>query len=573
MVRTTAAVLLSLVIGCGTASKVANLVVEGPEKELRERDDAEPKTSRSAGDRLLVLLFDGVDRSTLYDLLAQHQMPALDALLGRDASGAYPHAVLDDRLLSTLPSSTFAAWTTAITGTPPAEHGVTGNEFFIRETSQLAAPAPVSFDDAEPSIAVYTDDYLDKLKKTPSVYERMRERDPSLLAWVVMHGVHAGADKLLITKRTIFANAFQHSVESLVAKATDGKDDIRGTFATLDNQAISVTVEALAEGPVPDVLTIYLPGTDLYAHVAEEGCDEARRAYLTEVVDPAIAKLTEQLRASHTLDDRYVVITADHGHTPILKDDIHALSPDRKNGPTTVLTKRGYHVRPFKLEVDKKEPFDTVFVAGGAMAYVYAADRSACDAKGACDWVKPARYEQDVLPIADAFWRASAKGDIEPSMKGTLDMVLTRRPVATAETDRPFEVYVGKGRTVPIEEYLAKHPHATYVAMAARLNQLAVGPHGERAGDVLLLAHNGDREKREDRYYFAHPYHSWHGSPSRRDSELPLIVAHSQMPSTAIRARLDRQLADGPYQQKFADLLIDLRYGTRTEDGTKLTTR
>lgn len=565
MARCIAVALLSVIAACGTAAKVADLVVEGPEKELREREDEAPKTSRSAGEPLLVLLFDGVDRTTLYELLRDKQMPALDALLGRDEAGSYPHAVLDERLLSTLPSSTFAAWTTAITGEPPAVHGVTGNEFFMRETMTLGAPAPVSFEDAEPSVAVYSDNYLDSLRRSPSVYERMRERDPSIQTWVVMHGLHSGADKLLLTKRTILANAFSHTVEKLFSDPKEGSNNVRGAYAMLDEQAIEVTIEALEDGPVPDVLTIYLPGTDLYAHVAEEGCDEARRTYLTEVVDPALAKLTEKLRALKALDDRYVVITADHGHTPIVKDEIHALSTDRENGPVGVLTKKGFKVRPFKLDVDKDEPYDTVFVAGGAMAYIYAADRSQCSDKGVCDWNKAPRYKEDVLAIADAYWRASAKGDGEPSMKGTLDFVLTRKPKPAAEIDEPFEVYVGKGRTVPLAKYLAEHPHPTYVDMVERLRDLAVGPHGDHAGDVVLLAHNGDRDKREERYYFASPYHSWHGSPSRRDSEIPLIVAHQRKTSLAIRERLDRQLEKAPYQQKVASLLVDLRYGTTLE--------
>jgi len=63
---------------------------------------------------------------------------------------------------------------------------------------------------------------------------------------------------------------------------------------------------------------------------------------------------------------------------------------------------------------------------------------------------------------------------------------------------------------------------------------LAVGPLGERAGDILLLAHNGDRDRPEDRYYFAEPYRSWHGSPSKLDSEIPLIVAHPARSDRAI---------------------------------------
>jgi hypothetical protein len=110
------------------------------------------------------------------------------------------------------------------------------------------------------------------------------------------------------------------------------------------------------------------------------------------------------------------------------------------------------------------------------------------------------------------FYRNNLHGRDVPAMKGTLDMILTRRPRPQPEGDRPFEVYVGNGRFVPVGRYLRSHPHPTYVDVERHLRDLAAGPLGERAGDVLLIAHDGDRERLEDRYYFAPPYHSWHGS-------------------------------------------------------------
>lgn len=144
-------------------------------------------------------------------------------------------------------------------------------------------------------------------------------------------------------------------------------------------------------------------------------------------------------------------------------------------------------------------------------------------------------------------------------MKGKLDMILVRRPRPVKDVDLPFEVYVGGGKAMPIDDYLKDHPHPTYVALAARMHDLAVGVHGERAGDLLLIAHNGDRDRPEDRYYFAGPYRSWHGSPSRADSEIPLIVAHSKQRTDAIAKRVRQVLGEHPFQQKITDLILELR--------------
>ena len=163
--------------------------------------------------------------------------------------------------------------------------------------------------------------------------------------------------------------------------------------------------------------------------------------------------------------------------------------------------------------------------------------------------------------MADAFFKKN--GELLPiGMAGSLDMVLTRRPRPYSEIDLPFEVYVGGGKTVALEQYLKEHPHPTYVAMVQRVRDLAVGVYGERAGDVLLLAHNGDRADPEERYYFASPYHSWHGSPSRQDSEIPLIVAHPHRSSEGLRSLVERALGAEPRrQQRVTDVLLQLREG------------
>lgn len=544
--------------GCG-APKVAKLVVSLDEVKLRERAAGTPESSPGKPP-ILYLAIDGVGRDILYDLLRSGKLPQLGSLLGRTGA-EFPHAHFEDQLLSTLPSTTMAAWTTTMTGVGPAEHGVTGNELFIRETRTFACPAPVSFSSATPTLEIYTDAYLDRLYGVPNVYERMRQKDPDVLIWVGMHDIYRGADRLLLAKRAVLVSAFEAFVETAARKALEDKES-RALYEKLDDGAIERVVDALRAGPLPDVLTLYLSGTDLYAHVAEEGPDQARRTYLEQVLDPQLAKLASALRARDALATRWVVLSADHGHTQVVHDDQHALYTKDDEDPPAVLRRRGFRVRPFKRDVDEKDSFSSVLAYGGAMAYVYLADRSGCPTdKDVCDWKQPPRYEEDVLAAADAFYENNEDGSIVPQMRGVLDMILTRRPKPYAQVDAPFEVYVGKGKTVPVDAYLKEHPHPTYVAVDARLRDLGVGPHGERAGDVLLLAHNGDRDKPQDRYYFAAPYRSWHGSPSRQDSELPFIVANPLQSSAAIGNYVKGVLGDRPFQQKVSDVLLGLRMG------------
>jgi hypothetical protein len=81
-------------------------------------------------------------------------------------------------------------------------------------------------------------------------------------------------------------------------------------------------------------------------------------------------------------------------------------------------------------------------------------------------------------------------------MRGALDLVLVRRAAPSAQDALPFDVYVGDGRVEALRAHLAEHPRATYVDVEARLRDLAVGPYGQHAGDVLFLAHNGEEPTR-----------------------------------------------------------------------------
>lgn len=532
---------------------LVELFVVGESREL-EHEQHRPAAIRSHS-KILFIGMDGVGRDLLYEELREGRLPELAALLGGQAAdGEFPHAHLDETLLSTLPSTTMAAWATTMTGVAPAEHGVTGNEFFIRESRTLAAPAPVTLSDSSPTLRIYTDGYANSLVLRQTVWERLRQAQPGIVIWSSMLPYYAGADRLLMAKRAVLATTF----EAFLASATDGHSSMRDVYAELDEEAIETVVEELGSS-TPDVLAMYLPGIDLYAHHAEQGPDAARRGYLREVIDPELAELHQRLASEDAHENRWIVVTSDHGHTDVVHDDAHALSTEGDDEPPHVLRQAGFRVRPFQLELDDDADFQSVLAYQGAIAFVYLADRSTCPAPGqACDWSRPPRYEEDVLVAASAFFAASHRGAGVPALRDTLHLVLARRPKPVAETDEPFEVYTGDGSLMNVEEYMSLHPEPRYVELPSRLSELAVGPHGERAGDVLLLAHNGDRDRRAERYYFAPPYRSWHGSPSRRDSEIPLILARPGRSQRELAAIARAALGAAPRQQRVTDLLLAL---------------
>lgn len=546
----------------GCVWNAAQFWVAGDQIELRDTD-AEQRPAPADAPKLLILAIDGIDRHLLYDMLEAGELPHMARLLGgRD--NEFPHAWFDRSIVSVLPSSTGVSWATTVTGRDPAEHGVLGNEYFIRDSATFAAPVPVTVSDTDQVLEIYTDGYANDLLEVPTVYERIRDTDPGVRIWVGMHQYYAGADRLILTDRTTMLEVFQSFFQEKVLSRLTGKQTL-SLFRELDEEVVDNMDDLMEDEPAADIITLYMPGLDHYAHIADRDPDAARRDYLKKALEPMMESLYETLAETGALDDRYVLLTSDHGHTGVKHDDAHSLGMDGEGEPRQVLEKAGFTVRPFKLEVDEDTFFDSVLAYQGAMAYVYVADRSTCEqGRTPCDWRKLAR-EQDIHAVAEAFWRTSQHGDPVPEMRDTLDMVLVRTQASTASKGDVFEVYRGDGQTQPLADYLAEHPHETYVDMPARMNELARGRYGDRAGDVILVANNGNRDSAEDRYYFAPLYHSWHGSPSHRDSDIPLIVAHPGRSREQIEQTVNQVLGGQASQRLIGDLILRLRLGAKAE--------
>ncbi|MDQ3031713.1 MAG: alkaline phosphatase family protein [Myxococcota bacterium] len=539
----------------------------GDSRRLRDRADAAAPRIDDSRARVLIIAIDGVRRDVLYPSLEAGELPGLARLLGGRAEDALRHAHLERSLSSVLPSDTIPNWASVFTGAPPGEHGLPGNEVFVRERLDLVAPIPVSFGDVTPVLETYTDDYVDRHLEVPTVYQRLREREPQIRIWVTASQVHAGADRLLLANRSAFAQALATRIEDALGEST-----ARSLYAEVDEELAGNLIEELGSAPLPDVLTLYLPGADLFAHHVRHGAstpaeigpphstDAAQRSYLREVLDPLFGALHDRLADRSDLSEWYVLVLSDHGHTELIDDAEHALFAHGDRAPPLALLRAaGFRTRSLGLEAEADD-FQAVLAAQSGMAFVYLADRTTCAPEGErCDWTAPPRFEQDVLAVADAFHRASREGALVAELRGTIDLVLARRPRPHAENDLPLEVYVGDGRLEPVDTYLAREPRPDYPHFERRLRELATGRRGERAGDVVLVAAGTGDAPIEQRVRFARPQRSGHGSPARSDVEVPLILARAGHERAALEALVQRALGHAPSHANVAALIERLR--------------
>lgn len=532
-------------------SDVVDLAASGGIRELR--DDLRPIRGET---RVLLIGMDGVGAPILYQALREGRMPNVTELVGApiDTSGLWEHAYGAIDALSVLPAETTAGWAAVLTGARPSESGVPGNEWFVRDSLAFYAPVPLSVDSYAHTLRIYTDGLVGARIQVPTLFERVDE----LRSHVALGFVSRGADVFTPPDLGRLPLLLKNLLETALGR--EGVDS--ELYETLDYHAVIGARNAAEKYGLPDLQFAYFPGVDLLTHESESAL-ERQREYLEKVIDPAVGELVELYRSRGALEQTYVVVVADHGHTPALADDRHALDEE----PRALLDSLGLRVRDAGPGRDDAARYDAVFAANEAFAYIYLADRSTCPMDDdLCDWSRPPRLDEDLLPVARAFRDADETGARLAALRGTLDLILVREPAAPRSGPAPYRVLDGDS-LVAMEVYLARNPRPDLASFRERMEWLTDGPFAYLAGDVALLAIDGPEIPIENRYYFSAPYHSGHGSASAQDGTIPLLLTQPQTSGDELRALFEEIVGPEPSQLSVTPLIEGLL--TRNLLGTR----
>lgn len=532
-----AGLVVLLLSGCGSASStlggIRTLLRTGGIDELRE-----PMRPIRGTTRVLLVGIDGVGDAMLRQAIADGGAPNLAALLGASTADpdVWEHAYAAPGVTAVLPSETAAGWAAVFTGRRPSDTGVAGNEWFDRDSLRLYAPVPGSVGSVEQTVAVYADDFLGRVIQTPTLFERA-----GLRSHVSLGFVSRGGDILTPPD----ANDVGELLDAAVDMISSGP---RALLAELDEDTEEGVRAAAERYGFPDLQVAYFPGADLTAH--SYGPDAARE-YLRDEVDRRLGEILNLYRSEGLLDSTYVVVVADHGHTPRLDDEAHAMEAESEFA--FALNTLGIRTRNISLRADDgPATYQAVLGYNEVAAFVYLADRSTCPAEtDACDWARPPRLAEDVLPMARLFRQASTDTPNGP----TIDLVLARASRTDAAV--PFQV-LHDDRLVSIADYLAEVPRPDLVHLAERLDWMTAGPLGHRAGDILLLSTANSGVPIEQRFYFKDPGPSGHGGAGPLDSLIPLVVSHAGQSGADLRTRLHAAVGATPTQLDVTDLVLAL---------------
>ena len=484
---------------------------------------------------LVIIDIDGLRRDVFLQALETGALPNIERIVGgRDGENACP---ID--AVSTAPSITFTAQASIVTGRHPAEHGIAGNESFDR-FGRISAGRPRHFgfdvgdtlavDDA---VAVFADGLASRL---------LNAETPTLYTLVAAQGWTSAVFYHMIARG---AQTWKPPGIVDIARFTKGRGILGLEAGKYDAGMLDRLVEYLDAGQRPDVLMVYLMGLDHHSH--RHG-PASQPEYLREMIDPQIGRLLDALSRHAMLDGALFALVSDHGQVDAAPDDRHSLRLGFPFDPELE------HIfKALKLDVHDipgEDPnCDAVMGLNGGLAYVYLQRRDG-------RWADRPRYQEDVAPVAQAFLEMTERGRYAEELHDTLDLILVRN-VERDGWGAEYQAYLGEGRTQPLGDFLAAHPHLEYVDA---VNRLRLGVSAS-SGDVMLVARG------REGYYFGAPTRGVHGGLLPGESDPVLTFAYpggdrnavAWLRDTVAGVIADRCANEGHRRASVADLVPAVR--------------
>lgn len=434
--------------------------------------------------RLLIIDIDGLRQDVFRQALETGQAPNLKRLMsGPGAVHLNP--------VSTVPSITFCAQSSIFTGRHPDRHGIPGNQFFDRFGLRSGSARFYAFDvgDAlayQDAVLTFTgpQGLLDQTlnPETPTLYEMASAR--GLKSTVVYHMLSRGA-----------ATWVRPSLID-IARFTKGGGLLGMSAEAYDREMMNQTLAQLQQGALPNILTVYFMGLD---HVSHHDGPGAQLDYLCRIVDVELGRLIAGLEQQAWLNEALIAVVSDHGQIEVVPDDAHSL---RLSFPFD--REMGYLFDALGLDVHdvpgEGPDCEAVVASNGGVAHVYLRRKGSL-------WSDVPRLEDDVLPVARAFWEAHTTGRYAPDLHGSLAMVLVR-DAEHHGWEADYQALTPDGTLIPLGTFFERQSQFQAVDPVARLRHLA----GPLSGDLLLVSDYSAG------FYFGGPTRGVHGGLHPQDS-------------------------------------------------------
>jgi len=264
-----AGVLLLATSGCQTPS------ADGPADSFG-LDFTMPPSVEVRG--TVIFFVDGVNAQIFQEMLQKGELPALKKYF-------VDRGLYCPRAVDSLPAVTLPNETSVVTGLFPGHHGITGNQWFDRDS--------FVFHDYD---TVGQKNKLDDDYTAPTLYEQF----PGRTTLSLFFQAHRGATRF--DENAIYA----------------GASYVMGWFEYIDRMTLSMFQDAIdsarSTGRFPAVTVCYLLSPDFYAY--HSGVDTKEYRESLRHTDRQIGRVLGDMQRAGLLDKLVLALVSDHGHTP-----------------------------------------------------------------------------------------------------------------------------------------------------------------------------------------------------------------------------------------------------------------
>jgi arylsulfatase A-like enzyme len=464
----------------------------------------------------IVFIIDGCNAEALYVALDNGDMPELKSFMDLGH-------VKYNNCFTVFPSVTITCHASIVTGAYPGDHGIVGNEWFIRK--QWADPKPGK----KHKLCEVTREYVKYSWKRPL-------SDPGLANGLLTGGFFQLANSDMYTETKTIYEAYNSTIArqgsmSILEMVTRGVDDpefidlddipelstgwlenlwnwIRSIFTgkrhlrnenkALDNSAFDDLVNILgkSEAERADLFVIWLPGMDGFSH--KNGAVNQPEYFKDDSlgkIDEQFGKLRRKLEETGLLNDALVVITADHGQYDCSEDRQISSEMLYKRLKSDPAVSNG-EILPLKAndEIDDDcKDASVVIVENGGACYIYIKSDN-----GWGEYPTKNRMDKFLNPLS--------------TFNGT-DRVFVRDP-----SQGEYKLWEGNSYKA-VSSLSADYPFAE-----ERINNLA---RTMRSPDIILSA-------QKPFYYAKKGMKGEHGNLHRENSHVPLIFINSNLGSNEV---------------------------------------
>jgi len=308
--------------------------------------------------RNAVLFFvDGVDWAVYRQMLTAGELPNIQRyLVARGASV--------ERMVTVVPSITYAVTTTFVTGLVPGHHGILGNKFFDRDRLLY-----VDYNTTE----TYRDLAQDFI--APTIYEILDDKFSVTIQTPLRRGAYRRIDNWASSGIRWFFNQITE-IDCLTAERFERIGKI-----------------ARKAQRWPEFIFAYMPATDEMGH--RYGPNSRRYRSALKNVDEQIGRICKALADNGLLEHTYLVFLSDHGMAACPKKNFINLAELLRNKFSLRLATKGPGRRTnYSKRAEYFRKYDAVLCTGGER-------RAILYFKGSDNWAQPSEPAR-VRAVADS---------------------------------------------------------------------------------------------------------------------------------------------------------------------------